>query len=253
MLQIIFGDDEHTAADGPYVRLMKTRKWLYLSSAAGLVLANGLYDSAAAKDLLKVLAAPVWMLAPALSFGLTYLITQYALLLVQLGSIYDLVVSDRLQTRRVEDLAAARERIKETEAELHEALKSAASNNIKISQITDEIRRLKRESGDDQLTLLRERTKDVATRQSVLEGLERDLSSAKVSDFSSLVDSSRSAAVQAVEAFKKLQNENPANRPGYRSSEYAIDLLRVLPPAMFSLYAFSKLLEFAFPDGIFFK
>ena len=84
MLQVIFGDDEHTAADGPYARLMKTRKWLYIVAVAELAIANGLYNEKATADLLKVASIPTSALESALLFGLSYMLLQYAFLTWQL-------------------------------------------------------------------------------------------------------------------------------------------------------------------------
>jgi hypothetical protein len=247
MLQIIFGDDEHTAADGPYVRLMKTRKWLYLSSAAAIVFANGLYDAPAAKALLKVISAPTWVLAPALFLGLAYLTAQYALLLLQLTSIYDLVVSDRLQTRRVEGLSDARERIRETETALHDALRSSAEHNSRISRISESIRTLKQDGDAPDPIEAPSSFAEFMEQQSRVRDLEKDLEAAKAVDFTALLDSARSAAVQARDRYENLARQDAGSRATYRISEYAIDLLRLIPPGLFSMYALTKLLNVAFP------
>lgn len=260
MLQIIFGDDEHTAADGPYSRLMKTRKWLYLSSAAAIAMASGLYDEASVKEILKVVELPIWTLAPALCVGLGYLTAQYLLLLRQLVSIYDLVLADRLQTRRVDDLNAARERIKDADAELHAALKASAEHDARLSRLTDELRTLKQQNDgadaaarqgagmgdrDDVMS-----ASQVFTNAMRIAELEKALAAEQGSNRTALVDSARSAAVQAHEAYQQIYMSNPGNRSGYRASEVAIDALRLVPPLAASGYALWRLVPVALPASL---
>lgn len=89
MLQIIFGDDEHTAADGPYSRVLKTRKWLYLSSAVSLAINHGLFNERATNEAIIFFTIPEQRLSLFLFLGIIYLLAQYFLLLVQLYSTYE--------------------------------------------------------------------------------------------------------------------------------------------------------------------
>ena len=112
MLQLIFGDDEHTASEGPYSRVMKTRKWLYMGSIALIAIGSGLYNENAATEALKFINIPTTMLKTGLIIGLTYLLIQYALLVFQLITTYDITLSERFTSRRSEELQAARERLR---------------------------------------------------------------------------------------------------------------------------------------------
>ena len=112
MLQILFGDDEHTAEEGPYKRLLKTRKWLYISSFASLLISNGLYDETSAARVLSPIKLPASALETSLRIGLLYLIVQYILLLIQLWTSYDIVLEERFVFRRADELTKARERFR---------------------------------------------------------------------------------------------------------------------------------------------
>jgi len=146
VLQILFGDDEHTAIDGPYQRLMKTRKWVYISAAAATVITLRLYNPAALPDALKFIQLPAWLIGKALIGGLTYLVFQYAFLAIQLGVTYDIVLGERLSSRRGEQIEAARKRFSEAEGRLRgykdaraqprrDRLRDAASNLDEQKQV----------------------------------------------------------------------------------------------------------------------
>jgi hypothetical protein len=108
MLQSVFGDDEHTASEGTYQRLMKTRKWLYLTSALAIVMSQGLYDEEAAKALLQVVAAPEWLIRGAVKIALGYLLLLYSLLFLQLATTYDIIWRERLfKSAREKDRSAS--------------------------------------------------------------------------------------------------------------------------------------------------
>lgn len=106
--QMIFGDDEHTARDGPYKRLLATRKWLYIGAAMAALLSWGAYDENSTKTLIKIVDLPFWIVRSFVLSSVGYLILQYAFLLVQLSSVYDLVLRERFAVRRQEDLSNAR-------------------------------------------------------------------------------------------------------------------------------------------------
>lgn len=124
MLQIIFGDDEHTASDGPYLRVLKTRKWLYITSIAGLIIANGLYNEKAAEDALKIIKIPHYFLRGGVLVGMFYLVLQYAFLIVQLISTYDIVLSERFTSRRADELASARNAKDDAQEKYNNALRA---------------------------------------------------------------------------------------------------------------------------------
>lgn len=97
MFQILWGDDEHTGADGAYVRVLRSRKWIYLAAAFTVLHSYHAVDFSALGQLLKgVLKIPAWMATLSLLSGLGYLLAQYSLLLVQFGSAYKSIISNRL-------------------------------------------------------------------------------------------------------------------------------------------------------------
>lgn len=257
MLQIIFGDDEHTAADGPYTRVMKTRKWLYITSGAAVIVTSGLYDEAASKELLKVVSLPEWFIAAPLAFGLIYLTSQYGLLLYQLLRIHDLVMADRLQNRRVEELSAARERIKIADAELQQALNANSEWQAGHSKMLGVQKRI--ESEVEELAVMADRLSDgahaeleqiaqrAATGYQELDTVKTALERHSQADPSGQLAELKSAAKQSRGALLELQNKDPANRTGYAAAEYLIDAARVLPPLAVSLYAAVRLLPLLFP------
>lgn len=123
-LQSLFGDDEHTGADGPYTRLMRVRKWMYLSSGVLALLVYDLYSPDDMKRIIPPLDVPVWLIGQAVLIGLLYLLLQFSLLSFQLMTTYDIILRERLKFRRLEELNAARVRLKEASDE-HQADVSA--------------------------------------------------------------------------------------------------------------------------------
>lgn len=141
-LQIFFGDDEHTAADGTYARLMKTRKWVYLSSALAVLLARDAYYPDAAHAIIKVISLPLTLLVPSVFLGLVYILLQYSTLLVQLYGVYDLTLMDRFRSRKWDDIDLAQKKLEEASKNLREmdrsqvtgmmtSTRSAIDENIK--------------------------------------------------------------------------------------------------------------------------
>ena len=155
-LQILFGDDEHTASDGPYSRLMKVRKWMYLSSGALLLLAHGLYSEDKLATLFTPVRFPSWLLGPALASGLMYLLVQYGLLAIQLRTTYDIALKERLRFRRVEELASAQLRVDSARERVTARLSELRANDLSdlatlaadIQATEDEIGRMAREAED---------------------------------------------------------------------------------------------------------
>ncbi|HYE46208.1 MAG TPA: hypothetical protein VEA44_10600 [Caulobacter sp.] len=108
MISSYFGDDEGTAAEGPYKRLLKLRKWLYFSSALAGFNAAGLLQPKAVGPLLKGLIAVTPEIATtAILAGLSLTTIQYAALLLQLRGTYDIVLEDRIASKRRQDMIAA--------------------------------------------------------------------------------------------------------------------------------------------------
>lgn len=137
MLQVIFGDDEHTATEGPYSRVMKTRKWLYFGALALMAVESGLYDENAAAASFKFIDVPASTLSLTFTIGLIYLIIQYSLLLFQLITTYDITLSERFTYRRAEELQAARDReraAKKSRDELYERHRAHSGANDVVEE-----------------------------------------------------------------------------------------------------------------------
>lgn len=96
-LSQFFGDDEHTASDGVYFRLLKSRKWLYLTSIiASLHTIGSINYDAITKITAGLLAATsdhAWI---GLIIGLITLTAQYVLLIIQGFFSYPSIVRERL-------------------------------------------------------------------------------------------------------------------------------------------------------------
>lgn len=258
-LQILFGADEHTAKDGPYARLMSTRKWIYLSSALAIMFAADLYDQAAAKGLIRVFDLPLAVISPAVLIGLLYLLLQYGLLIGQLAVSYDIIMDERLAFRRAEEIADAQDRVKlareaalKRRQEQDQALIRAvieASERVKTAQdelekLAIEERRLEFEMGnlvDLKLDQTRER---LARVRGTLPALEAALASAEVQRSTATLQSRPDDDPDIVEAMKVLDQiraQNPADRRGYRQAEIAIDWLRLGPPVLVGAGAAARL------------
>ena len=262
-LQILFGDDEHTAKDGPYYRVLKTRKWVYIASAAALIFAHGLFSEAGAKDLLKAVAIPSWMLQQ-LAFGtLTYLLVQYAFLSWQLGVTYDIIVRERLAFRREEELSNARNRLEEArralksyrderpqpdsvglgdaQSRFDEALAKASSleeqagPNAPMSPSdlpTSELLKAVSEGSPIMSLFAARRELDSARAWLEAEQLEYDQREAALQQPDPARTSLEDSVARAIRTLNNLSNEDPARRLGYKKVEYCIDLLRVGIPAI---------------------
>lgn len=254
MFQIIFGDDEHTAVDGPYSRLMKTRKWLYLTSAIALILSFRLYDEEAAGDILRVVELPWWLISQAALGGLIYLSMQYGLLVRQLLSSYDIILAERLAFRRAEDLAKAQERLDNQRRKVIDDYEAGiVAQRAEVTTLKSDRAALR--SGRDKLLLDVKRLDNAYTaadwekkRQSEekLDEVERALQSVEqrvtraenASEAPPPPDVDGNPEVMAARAdLELLRSQNPADRGGYRQAEIAIDVARLVVPALSALGA----------------
>lgn len=259
MLQIIFGDDEHTAADGPYSRVLKTRKWVYLSAAVATLLSTRLYDAEAANALLKVIDVPWWLLSKATLAGGFYLLVQYGLLGRQLHSVYDLVLEERLTFRRAEELRNAQDRLdkqRRSVIDRHTKLLDAEDEKrAKLykdkSALLDETDRLKvviktHENGygpvaQEKLRQAQERLKQVEKNLSYVTK-EAKAADEELAAQSLTINTDEDPEVAAAKmALDELRRQDPADRKGYRQSEIAVDAIRIFAPALFGIFAMVNL------------
>lgn len=96
MLKFPWSDDEHTAADGPYNRLLRARKWIYFLASFSLVHSyGGIKYEAIAKASADILHLPTWLATNALIGGLAVLVIQYTLLLMQGWASYKSILAGR--------------------------------------------------------------------------------------------------------------------------------------------------------------
>ncbi len=269
MLQIFFGDDEHTASDGAYSRLMKARKWLYISSATAIVSAHSLYRPGALENLLKVVAVPTWLLHNAAAVGTFYLLFQYFLLLVQLASSYDISLKSRLVFRKADDAATATERLVAAEKRMLEARSKVEPSDADDMRVQfTRLRRWRRrlavleerdaalkqqerfialESDPERISAFEEEKaaveKGISETRMALANTEAELHRARGMNAQMTPEQRefQKELFDAEEAYATLRKEDPSSRLFYVGSEVAIDLARLLPPLAAGVYALSLL------------
>lgn len=262
-LQVFFGDDEHTAKDGTYSRILRARKWLYLSAAVATILALGLYDAEAAEAALKVISLPGWLLSQAIAAGLAYLLIQYGLLLFQLAVTYDLVLSERLAFRRADELSAATDRVMRARDEFVSADTNFREKAVaELSQLERDVTTARdaearaieaasqfpaKDRSDPARKVDLERRLAIAAH--IRANQERKLQ--ELSDqLAGKVDNpevgtTRQALIEADRSLERLRRQDPAARKGYSSAEQLIDIARVVPPLLVAMLSLAALLRTA--------
>lgn len=261
MLQIIFGDDEHTAADGPYARLMKTRKWLYLSSAASLAVSGGLYNEPAATALVKIVKLPTSIIAPSLVIGIVYLLVQYTSLIGQLISTYDIVLTDRFTFRRSDELASARERVSEARKQLNSSVSAFRQNytlalDVREKELLSELsaetkslkameeKRVHAEKNRSEASEIAKLRHSESRQKAIRAGVTNSLRKLKADTLAELDPSydpnvrlAEDALLEARQALDILRYQVPSERKGYKLAEIIIDLIRIIPPVIIATLA----------------
>lgn len=264
MLQIIFGDDEHTAAEGPYSRVMKTRKWLYVLSSASLAVSLGLYNPKQTTELLKVISLPQDVVGWALSIAVLYLGVQYIFLVIQLIATYDIVLVERFKSRREDELSRARDAVTNSRNEVKKSIddfradyrEAYEKRNAELSKAIEEAQTAlatkkeariagewRKDDAEDISTLRHdeERAKaSLAVARMALRKLEEDTLGELDPSYDSVVASRQAAARDAEAALHTLISQEPAERKGYKALERLIDFVRIGPPP---LLAFTALLK----------
>lgn len=104
-LSTLFDDDERTAADGAYLRLLRTRKWLILASVAILAYRAGNLSLAELNDLTPVFTIDDRVLRAILSAIFLYLLAHAILLSVQVLTSYGAILEVRFRGRHERRLA----------------------------------------------------------------------------------------------------------------------------------------------------
>mgnify|MGYP005628336087 CR=1 FL=1 len=270
--QEVFGDDEHTAAEGPYSRLLKVRKWIFVSGGLALITAFGLYDARSFEEVVQIISLPESLLKTFLFASLFYLIIIYTLLFAQLSISYKIILDDRLAFRRQKDLSDLAEKIEALEGSLNErfnsdrdtkrkALSEIADRMSKISGEVDEAKQvieqwLPREgtsaraksiltknraavkNGQAELRHLVKSAKELENELGRMGSIQRDRYLETTESGSRNLKQWRAAK----EKYDALVQSNPGDKPGYRRLEQLIDAFRIGPPFVFGLYAGARLL-----------
>lgn len=270
-LSNLLGDDEHTAADGPYKRVMKTRKWVYISATIAILIAGGRYhEEGGNKVLLGVFSLPDFVFAAAMIAGLLYLVPLYLILVAQLRDVYSAVLDERLADQRLERLRDAIKRQLGASEELD--LWMSSWRNAQLAPVLEaEETVLNRLSQAKQF--IRQRSADPAFDIAEASEIWRGMTTAELQEFLSSSPEAQSRWIlnhaasleieyqRAVEARRRVELAEPpeddqrvrllrnaltdANNdlqnlnnvraylsPGYRKKELWIDVLRVVPPAL---------------------
>ncbi len=255
MLQIFSGEDEHTAVDGPYTRLMKTRKWLYISSGAAALLSYDFINTPEVKNLTKIIDVSPYLLGASITGGLVYLLIQYSFLLIQLFSIYDIVLLERFKFRREDELTKARAKIDSTKRKLRE-LKLIVGEDQKLADLFSQERDLDKEYA---LTQFRATTHAITSqygnhneeeKRQAAQSLEddqiklhsiteerkkiwklKDSRTAELDDEHNIGGATEELE-EAKQSYDLLARQNPADRGVYRRSELMIDAARLIPAAI---------------------
>ena len=262
-----FGDDDHTAADGPYARALKVRKWLYIFSALLILLFHDLYnEDAAAKVTLGVIQLPSWLLSQTISISLAYLLALYGFLAFQLYRTYDIILDERLAFRHKEELLQRSSAIYDAEKELEEyRSKQIAEADARVYESRERYRFIQNElliadkdlnedensDPDDLKFSAHERKRYVSTLNSRAREAQREISKAQTDQarISSEPFDPRDkyagqlfVALQTAKSdFERLNKQDPAARRGYKDAEKIIDAARLFTPAAIALFALSAM------------
>ncbi len=263
------------------MRLLRVRKWLYLSSGIILVLDYGLYSAQALATAFPAVQFPGWLISQAAFAGLAYLLALYALLSHQLWKTYDIVLDERLTFRRLEEFEQARSRIvkavenevarrRSIESNLVDSLSRQTDEIAEVSRILDDIERGREGvilEAEERLGSSRPILPSQLESHPVLQTKLLDFDQRKVANIDKLarlkvgVDEAHRALAEvrfpenpgspfsdspevqeAQRAFDDLARKDPASRKGYRRNEIAIDIIRVCVPAVAALFATARYL-----------
>lgn len=243
-LSILWGDDEHTAVDGPYSRLLKTRKWIYISAALAVALSSNVYQPDAAQSLVKIIAVPIWFIGPPVLGGLIYLLIQYALLRFQLTQIYEAVLNERFKFRRQEELEKAAEKLQEAEDALDDAVRRQAEDAQNRAGLNGRMLVLKTALEEYRAPLASPERPYFDSRivdyESEISRIEEKLAEMGNAD-TSLVDSRQRKVIVAEALHRAIEQEDPASHPGYVWAERVIDAVRTWPPLFVGIWSATRL------------
>jgi Sec-independent protein translocase protein TatA len=248
-----FANDEHTAADGAYLRLLRARKWLYLVAIAAALQAHGSINYQALNGVLQgVLNFRPNLVRAALLLTLTPLILQYALLLVQLLTSYRVIAQERLLKRRDEAFDKARALIRVAASSIDNLKATIAAEDVELKRrVKEEASRRKQvKSFENLVGTFSPRAHEGETARNSLKDFREKLSAAKDQVAGAIAQSKyRNMELLAAEEhqgaqlrnFQKLQRDTPEDRLIFRLAEYGVDLIRISVPIGFAVYAWALL------------
>lgn len=268
----LLGDDEHTAAEGPYNRVMKTRKWLYISSVSAQAFSLDLFKVEQAEELIKFMRLPPWWLATGVMFGLAYLLLQYTFLIVQLSGTYDIIIHERLASRRADEIKKSKDAFEDAEDKMRlyalswrqdslaKAMESADEINQKLTDLKTELDEVVGKGKESSVLpqyiredLDEKRSRRVAELSEKRYILEKNLTSA-YADIAQLRDvesdglyeddvyqSLQKEAVSTSRTYQDMVRQEPSLRWGYKTVEGCIDAMRVVPPMVVALWSAMQL------------
>jgi len=258
--QLLLGDDEHTAADGAYVRVMKARKWIYVSAGIATLYYLGLLQLEELNAWLTFVELPNWLASQVIFAGLIYATVQYVFLTGQLTTCYDLVLTERMKFRRADALDAASERVEDARRQIQKRESDHLSfvdqhHQVALSErdrLKDEYqRRIDQLSNVTDETLRRALTDEVTSLRKTINEVEVELHRLSTERSRRPIDDiDRQLREQMDDALRlryELLREDPANRAGYRHAEVLIDVIRVVPPLIFGAFTSVRWLMFPAP------
>lgn len=238
----IFGADDDTGHDGPYSRLLKCRKWIYLSALGISVVSHNLYDPEGLTRIIPFLTIPSSAIYYSSVVGGFYMLARYAVLGRQLCSTHDLVLKERLRYRRQSELDRADESLREAIGVRDDAIAQRRRDiQFESNHLTSRIEELE--------GILKEmQTSRPSSPKTVEEAqLERhhqrgvELAAKQIDDCRRRLENIEDepeilAKVRAVQHFEKAKaligNEDPSKRPGYIWNEYVLDIMSLALPVI---------------------
>lgn len=240
----LLSDDEHTASDGPYVRVLKARRWLYLVTAvATLHHYRHIHYSAISKISGGLLEVADWIVTNAIHVVLFILTIQFALLCFQLMLSYETILATRLINNKNEAYERERERVKAAQNGVKLTEEAAAQMREHVFVLVNEVQ-ARKEGKQDPLSLVD--LDEIASKKTISEirsdqiaRLDGQVAKAE-SQLRSLldaVDASRNELEQANAALERAVFKIPERNPAYALAERSIDALRFGPPLVAAVVA----------------
>jgi hypothetical protein len=239
-------DDEHTASDGPYARVLKARKWLYIIATIASLQYYRMIDLAAITRLTGGLfKIPDWIITNSLHAALAVLWLQFASLIVQLGLSYQTIITSRLLKNSADAIERERERLNAAAANRRATEESLKKLRRDIESLGHQLAAKESERGAPNL-FRNFVVRDAENRPNILSGtlddtgdVDREIieirrtqsavltkAAEQETSLPSLQEAERAAQV----AYERQIASTPERNPFYWAAEVVIDVLRVGAP-----------------------